>query len=141
MNGHDTAGPARTIPASQFRADCLQLINEVARSGEEIVITKHGVPAARLAPLAGNRKQKASFGAGRHLIHITGDIEVPLDVEWEAEADPDRVLDPRWRTKPAAVDSTTGAQGRGSMCDCVERDANHPVAAESMRPKPTRTSR
>lgn len=94
MDMHDPAGTTRVIPASQFRADCLNLIDEVARSGEEIVITKHGIPAAKLTPLAKNRTHKPPFGADRHLIQITGDIEAPLDVEWEAEANPDRVLDP-----------------------------------------------
>ena len=91
---HNTAGATRVIPASQFRADCLNLIDEVARSGEEIVITKHGIPAARLTPLHQDRKPKPPFGAGRHLFEITGDIEAPLDVEWEAEVNPDRVLNP-----------------------------------------------
>lgn len=94
MDRHDTAGTARTIPASQFRADCLNLIDEVAQSGEEIVITKHGIPAAKLTPLEKNRTRKSPFGAGRHLFEITGDIEAPLDVEWDAEVNPERVLDP-----------------------------------------------
>ena len=94
MDMHDAAGATRAIPASQFRANCLQLIDEVARGGEEIVITKHGIPAARLVPHNRNRKPTPPFGAGRHLFEITGDIEAPLEVEWEAEVNPDRVLDP-----------------------------------------------
>lgn len=94
MDGHDTAGTTRVIPAAQFRANCLKLIDEVAQSGEEIVITKHGRPAAKLAPHNQNRKPTPPFGAGRHLFEITGDIEAPLDVEWEAESNSDRVLNP-----------------------------------------------
>ena len=94
MDRHDTAGAARAIPASQFRANCLQLIDQVAQGGGDIVITKHGIPAARLVPLTRNRKPTPPFGAGRHLFDITGDIEAPLDAEWEAEVNPDRVLDP-----------------------------------------------
>ena len=40
----------RTIKASEFKAKCLKLIGEVAESGEEIVITKHGRPVSRLVP-------------------------------------------------------------------------------------------
>ena len=40
-------GP-RTIKASEFKAKCLKLMDEVAESGEEIVITKNGRPTARL---------------------------------------------------------------------------------------------
>ena len=43
----------RTIKASEFKARCLKLMDEVAESGEEIVITKHGRPVSRLAPYRG----------------------------------------------------------------------------------------
>ena len=38
----------RTIQASEFKAACLKLIDEVAESGKEIIITKNGRPVARL---------------------------------------------------------------------------------------------
>ena len=41
----------RTIPATRFKAECLQLLDEVADSGETIVVTKRGRPVARLLPL------------------------------------------------------------------------------------------
>ena len=84
-------GP-RTIKASEFKAKCLKLMDEVAESGEEIVITKHGRPVSRLVPF---RERPASlFGIDRDLIVIHGDITEPIDVEWEAQSDPDRVLNP-----------------------------------------------
>ena len=39
----------RTMKASEFKAKCLKLMDEVAESGEEIIITKNGHPVARLA--------------------------------------------------------------------------------------------
>lgn len=85
-------GESRTIKASEFKATCLRLMDEVARSGDEIVITKNGRPTARLLPY---RKRFGDwFGADRDRIEIIGDIVSPLDVEWEAEVNPDRVLDP-----------------------------------------------
>ena len=42
----------RTIPATRFKAECLQLLDEVADSGETIIVTKRGKPVARLLPLA-----------------------------------------------------------------------------------------
>lgn len=36
------------ITATQFKARCLRLLDEVAESGEPLVITKHGRPVARL---------------------------------------------------------------------------------------------
>ena len=82
----------RTIKASEFKARCLQLMDEVAESGEEIVITKRGHPVSRLVPC--REQPEAICGADRDVIRIHGDIVEPLDVDWEAEGDPDRVLDP-----------------------------------------------
>lgn len=85
-------GQSRTIKASEFKATCLRLMDEVEESGEEIVITKNGRPTARLLPY---RKRPGEwFGADRDKIEILGDIIRPMDVEWEAMVDPDRVLDP-----------------------------------------------
>ena len=44
------AAAARTIKASEFKAKCLKLMDEVAESGEEIIITKNGRPVSRLMP-------------------------------------------------------------------------------------------
>ncbi len=41
----------RTMAATEFRARCYRLMDEVAETGREIVITKRGRPVARLAPL------------------------------------------------------------------------------------------
>lgn len=38
----------RTIPAGEFKAKCLKLMDEISESGQELVITKHGRPIARL---------------------------------------------------------------------------------------------
>ena len=84
-------GP-RTIKASEFKAKCLQLMDEVAESGDEIVITKNGRPVSRLVPY--REKPQAPFGRYRDIIQIHGDIGEPIDVEWEAQSDPDRVLNP-----------------------------------------------
>ena len=80
------------IKASEFRAKSLKLMDEVAASGEEIVITKNGKPTARLAPY--RQRPKTFFGIDRDKLEILGDIISPIDVEWGAELNPDRVLNP-----------------------------------------------
>ena len=85
------SGP-RTIKASEFKAKCLKLMDEVAETGEEIIITKNGQPVSRLAPY--QEKPKSWFGRDRTIIKIHGDIVSPIEVEWEAESNPDRVLNP-----------------------------------------------
>ncbi len=72
--------PTRTMKASEFKAKCLKLMDEVAASGEEIVITKNGRPVSRLAPY--RKKPSAPFGRDRHLIRILGDIVSPMPPEW-----------------------------------------------------------
>ena len=51
-----------TMKASEFKARCLALMDEIAMSGEEIIITKRGKPVARLAPC--ERTPRTLFGAG-----------------------------------------------------------------------------
>lgn len=87
----ETAG-SRTVKASEFKAHCLRLMEEVAQSGKEIVITKRGRPLSRLVPC--HDQPEKLLGADRDIIRIHGDIVAPPDVEWEAEADPDRVTAP-----------------------------------------------
>jgi prevent-host-death family protein len=40
----------RTVAATEFRARAFALLAEIAASGDEIVITKRGVPVARVVP-------------------------------------------------------------------------------------------
>ncbi len=90
--GNDTPGGTRTMKASEFKAKCLQLMDEVADGGGEIVITKNGKPVSRLVPY--EERPKSLFGLGRDRMKIVGDIISPIDVEWEAMTNPDRVLNP-----------------------------------------------
>lgn len=41
----------RTISASRFKAQCLALLDEVAESGQALVVTKRGKPVARVEPV------------------------------------------------------------------------------------------
>jgi prevent-host-death family protein len=71
-----------TIKASEFKAKCLALMDEVARTGKSVVITKNGKPVAELVPH--RAAKKSPFGIWKGRIIIKGDIISPLDVEWEA---------------------------------------------------------
>ncbi len=74
-----------TMSATELRAKCLGLIDEVAETGREIVITKRGKPVARLVPY--RRKPKSLFGMGRGRIEILGDIVSPMPAEWYTDPD------------------------------------------------------
>ena len=73
----------RTVKASEFKAKCLKMMDEVAATGEPVVITKHGVPVAQLVPAV--QKPKTLFGALKGSILYMGDIISPIDEEWNAE--------------------------------------------------------
>jgi prevent-host-death family protein len=73
----------RTIKASEFKAKCLQLMDEVAETGDTIVVTKNGQPVAQLGPVVSRATTLA--GAHRGQITIRGDILAPVDEVWEAE--------------------------------------------------------
>ena len=75
----------KIIKASEFKAKCLALMDEVARTGERIVITKNGKPIAELvAPI--EQRLKPAFGWHKDMIEITGDIMSPAadEDDWEA---------------------------------------------------------
>lgn len=82
--GNGKVAGARTLKASEFKAKCLKLMDEVADSGAEIIITKNGHPVSRLVPY--REKPKSLFGIDKGRFKILGDIIEPLDVEWEANA-------------------------------------------------------
>jgi prevent-host-death family protein len=71
----------RHIKASEFKAKCLALMDEVARTGSAVVITKHGKPVAELVPHRPRRK--SARGILKDELFITGDIISPIDVEWD----------------------------------------------------------
>lgn len=74
----------QTIQASKFKAKCLALMDEVARTGETIVVTKNGRPVAELRPHRGPRA-KSLIGLHKGQVKIKGDIISPIGTElWEA---------------------------------------------------------
>ncbi len=43
---------AKEIPAGEFKQHCLRILDQVADTHSEVVITKRGRPVAKLVPLA-----------------------------------------------------------------------------------------
>jgi len=74
---------SKIVKASEFKAKCLALMDEVARTGEPIVITKKGKPLVELVPHK-TRVKRDAFGILKGELVITGDIMSPIDVGWDA---------------------------------------------------------
>jgi prevent-host-death family protein len=52
------------ITASAFKARCLRLLDQVSRTGEELVILKRGRPVARVVPAGDDKPWLALRGRG-----------------------------------------------------------------------------
>jgi prevent-host-death family protein len=72
----------REIGAAEFKARCLELMDEVERLGIEIVVTKHRKPVARLVPMPNRR---GVCGSLEGTIIEEDDIVSPIDAEWGAD--------------------------------------------------------
>ncbi len=83
-----TTPQTRTIRATEFTAKCQSLIDEVAATGEEILVTKQGKPVGKFVPVEPPRRPL--WGLLASDIEIIGDIVSPTDMETEADTDPKR---------------------------------------------------
>lgn len=70
-----------TIGAGDFKAKCLQLLDDVAAHRESLVITKRGKPVARLVPMPPDTQL---FGALAGSVVDETDLIAPIDTEWDA---------------------------------------------------------
>ena len=72
------------IPAGEFKARCLQLMDRVARTREPIIITKRGRPVAKLVPPDDPQPPGPLFGYMAGTAEIRGDIVQTPHLEWSA---------------------------------------------------------
>lgn len=73
------------INATEFKAKCLKLIDEVAATHEPLVISKRGKPLVKLVPIVEDMP-KSMFGYMKGTVTIHGDIVAPLDEAWSVES-------------------------------------------------------
>jgi len=71
----------RTVSASRFKAECLRLLDEVAATGEEIVVTKRGRKVARVSPI---EKPRTLRGSVTYLVEDE-ELIAPLGEPWDSE--------------------------------------------------------
>lgn len=72
----------RTIQAAVFKAQCLQIMDEVNCTKESIIITKHRKPIVKLVPF--EEEKQAIFGKMKGTMHIKGDIVESIGKDWNA---------------------------------------------------------
>jgi prevent-host-death family protein len=69
------------MPAGEFKAKCLSVLDQVQRTGKTVVVTKRGRPVAQLMPLSSD-----DSGSLLGSVVYEEDLLSPIDAEWNARA-------------------------------------------------------
>ena len=72
----------KTVSATLFKATCLELMDEVAARGTELIVTKHGKAVVRICPVETAPPSPLGFMRGTVVHH--DDIVSPLHDAWDA---------------------------------------------------------
>jgi len=73
-----------TVPAGVFKAKCLEIMDEVERTREEVIVTKYGRPVAKLVPVQGGQTTPLFGRAKGTVVHIADDAFMPEPELWDA---------------------------------------------------------
>jgi len=73
----------KQIPAGEFKARCLAIMDQASHGGEPVVITKHGKPVVKLVPAENRADDIFDYMAGK--AKVIGDIVGPVTPadDWE----------------------------------------------------------
>jgi prevent-host-death family protein len=74
----------KKMPAGEFKARCLAVMDEVQQTGVPVLITKHGKPVVKLVPAPDPADDVFGYMAGK--VKIVGDIVGPVTPlkDWES---------------------------------------------------------
>jgi prevent-host-death family protein len=70
---------AKRVSAGEFKAKCLALLDDVARTGDTIVVTKRGKPVAKVVPI----KELESHSLHGSVLR-EGDVVSPIKMRWNS---------------------------------------------------------
>ncbi len=71
------------ITVTEFKANCLGVIDKVQREKSRVTITRHGKPAAELIPISASAPGKL-FGRAKETTNVLGDLLITGE-PWDAE--------------------------------------------------------
>jgi prevent-host-death family protein len=72
-----------SLGVSEFKAHALQILDQVSRTGESVVITKRGKPIARVIPFV-DEGALGTMGALADSVSSLGDLVSPLgEDDWD----------------------------------------------------------
>ncbi len=67
----------RSVPAGEFKSRCLALLDEVAETGQPLLVTKRGKPVARVVAV----KEPPGL---RGSVRREKDLVAPIEIRWNA---------------------------------------------------------
>ena len=86
------------IPAAEFKARCLKLMDEVAQTRKPVVITKRGKAVAQLIARASGIRHSVRLHEGNR--SVQGGVIAPLDEEWSVHSGDEDYLYRNPRAQP-----------------------------------------
>lgn len=74
----------QTMAAGEFKAKCLQILDDVQQTRKPVVVTKRGKPVAQIVPVE-NETKLSIFGRLKGTGVVLGDIVGPIGESWDAD--------------------------------------------------------
>lgn len=71
------------VPIGKLKTDLYRIIDEAHKNNKELIITRKGIPVAKVNTIHQDDKQNI-FGMMQDKAEIKGDIISSLDTQWEA---------------------------------------------------------
>ena len=72
-----------TVSKGKFKARLLEYLRNVEKTGEDLVVTDHGVPKLRVTPYREREDVGVLFAAERGRVTYHADPDEPTQEEWE----------------------------------------------------------
>ena len=72
----------KTVAATEFKAHCLALLEEVRQTRQSLLVTRHGRPVVEISPYSPKNAELANPLKGSILFQ--GDLISPLDEKWDS---------------------------------------------------------
>lgn len=73
---------SQQMPAGEFKAKCLAVLDRVAQTKTTVIVTKHGRPVAQVVPIPPQKEQASLLGS----VTYHDDIVAPLGEAWDVES-------------------------------------------------------
>jgi prevent-host-death family protein len=78
----DTVKASKSVPATEFKARCLTLLEEVRATRQPLLVTRHGRPVVEICPYVPKDRQHVNPLKGSILYQ--GDLLSPIDEKWDS---------------------------------------------------------